>query len=122
MNIQHVSNPVLYMRSVAIGVLVSLVLFYAIHLFGSWTSAFYQPDPETTGNQVLYNKCAILGKTHNLHPGTENYRIGSGVDSTKAAGSFLIFFEGHILAMLIFSLFLGALIFLLRKRSSGTGT
>lgn len=103
-------------RSIAMGVLLSMLFFYAIHVFGTWESENYRPDPETTSTVLLHNKCAILGKTHTLRPNTDISTMGSGIDGTKLGGSFMNFIDGHIVGMALLSLLLGGLIFKIRSR------
>jgi hypothetical protein len=103
-------------RSIGMGVLLSMLFFYAIHVFGEWHIENYRPDPETTSTVLLKNTCAIFGTTHVLRPNTDISEMGDGIDGTKLGGSFMNFFEGHIIAMLILSIVLTALIFLIRKK------
>ncbi|MEO6669417.1 MAG: hypothetical protein ABIN36_08075 [Ferruginibacter sp.] len=103
-------------RSIAMGVLLTLLFFYGIHVFGEWQVEDYRPDPETTSTVLLHNKCAILGSTHTLRPNTNVSMMGSGIDGTKLGGSFMNFTDGHIAAMLIVSLLLGWPVFLIRNK------
>ncbi|MEI9946455.1 MAG: hypothetical protein WDN26_19820 [Chitinophagaceae bacterium] len=114
-----------FIRSLAIGVLLSMLFFYSTHVFGTWQIENYRPDPETTGTVLLHNKCAVFGNIHTLRPNTEVSGMGEGIDGTKLSGSFMIFFDGHIDGMVILSLLLGVAIFALRnmiknKRQSKT--
>lgn len=102
-------------RSIAVGVLLSMLFFYGIHVLGEWKIANYRPDPETTSTVLLHNKCAVLGNTHTLRPNTDVSAMGEGIDGTKLSGSFMNFFDGHILAMVILSLLLGGLISAFRR-------
>ncbi len=103
-------------RSIAMGVLLSMLSFYGIHVFGTWEVENYRPDPETTSSVLLHNKCAVLGSEHTLRPNMDVSAMDSGINGTKLAGSFMNFFDGHIIAMIIFSMVLGGIIFMLRKK------
>ncbi len=103
-------------RSIGMGVLLSMIFFYAIHVFGTWKVENYRPDPETTSIILLHNTCAILGATHTLRPNTDVSAIGEGIDGTKLGASFMNFFDGHIVAMLILWVLLTGLIFIIRKK------
>jgi hypothetical protein len=102
-------------RSIAMGVLLSMLFFYGIHVLGSWQIENYRPDPETTGTVLLHNKCAVLGSTHTLRPNTDISAMGDGIDGTKLGASFMNFFDGHVVAMIILSLLLGGLVFAFRN-------
>ncbi len=112
------SKVLQFVRSVAMGVLISMLLFYGAHVFGSWTVENYRPDPETTSTILLHNKCAIIGSTHTLRPNTDISGLGEGIDGTKLTGSFMNFFDGHVPGILGLSILLGGLIFLIRDRVS----
>jgi len=116
MKVTTESIPLRFARSLAIGVLLSMLFFYGIHVFGEWKIENYRPDPETTSSVVLHNKCAIFGDTHTLRPNTDVSGMGEGIDGTKLAGSFMNFFDGHVIAMIIVSILLGGLIFVFRNR------
>ena len=103
-------------RSIGMGVLLSMLFFYAIHVLGEWRIENYRPDPETTSTVLLKNTCAILGETHTLRPNTDVSAMSNGIDGTKLAGSFMNFFDGHIIGMLILAVVLTALIFFIRKK------
>ena len=109
------STSLRFVRSLAMGVLLSMVFFYCIHVFGTWKIENYRPDPETTSTVLLHNNCLIFDKTHTLRPNTDISKIDDSIDGTKLAGSFMIFFDGHIGAMVIFSLLSGGVIFVLRN-------
>jgi hypothetical protein len=102
-------------RSGARGVLLSMLFFYCIHVFGTWEIENYRPDPETTYTVLLHNKCAIFGNVHTLRPNTDVSGMDKGIDGTKLGGSFMIFFEGHIFAMVIFSLLICGVFFALSQ-------
>ena len=104
-----------FIRSLAMGVLLSMLFFYAVHVFGTWKTENYRPDPETTGTVLLHNTCAVFGKTHTLRPNTDISGMGEGIDGTKLGGSFMIFFDGHIAGMIILSFILGGIIFIFRN-------
>jgi hypothetical protein len=105
-----------FARSLAMGVLLSMFFFYAIHVFGSWQIENYRPDPETTSSVLLHNKCLVFNVTHTLRPNTDTTNIEKGVNGTKLAGSFMNFFDGHAGAMVVLAVVLGGLIFMLRNR------
>ena len=113
------STPLRFARSLAMGVLLSMIFFYSIHVFGKWKVENYRPDPETTSTILLHNECAILGNTHTLRPNTDVSGMSDSIDGTKLAGSFMNFFDGHILGMTILAFLLGGLIFLIRNMKKG---
>lgn len=88
-----------------------MVLFYALHLFGKWEVQNYRPDADTTYTVLLYNTCAVLHTTHTLRPNTDVSSLGDGTNGTKLGGSFMDFWNGHIVAILIFSLVMGLAFF-----------
>ena len=91
-------------RSIAMGVLLSMLLVYGVHVLGEWKIENYRPDPETTSTVLLHNKCAVFGTTHTLRPNTDVSAMGEGIDGTKLSGSFMNFFDGHFVAMVLISL------------------
>jgi hypothetical protein len=101
------SSSMIFVRSTAMGVLLSMFFFYAIHVLGEWQLENYRPDPETTSSVLLHNKCAILGNTHTLRPNTGISAIGDGIEEIKLTGSFMNLIDGHVPAMAILSLLLG---------------
>ncbi|MGC4103448.1 hypothetical protein [Ferruginibacter sp.] len=113
------SPALLFARSLAIGVLISMLFFYSIHVFGSWGVQNDRPDPETTASVLLLNKCAIFGKLHTLRPNTEIGDLTEKFSGTKLAGSFMNFFDGHIPAMIGLALMLGGVIFFIRRMLAG---
>ncbi len=108
-------------RSIGMGTLISMIFFYCIHVLGTWQVENYRPDPETTSTVLLHNKCAILGVTHTLRPNTDVSRMGDGIDGTRLAGSFMNFFDGHIVGMIILAILLSGIVFIIRKRMSKKG-
>lgn len=98
-------------RSIAMGVLLSMLIFYSIHVFGSWRVENYRPDPDTTYTVLLHNNCLIFDKTHTLRPNTDISKMDNSIDGTKLGGSFMNFFDGHISAMVILALLIGGIIF-----------
>ena len=116
MKIKSESTSRNLVRSLAMGILLSMFFFYGIHLFGSWEIENYRPDSQTTFTVLLHNKCLVFGNTHTLRPNTGISTMGEGIDGTKLMGSFMNFFDGHIVAMLILSLVAGGLIFTLRNK------
>lgn len=114
------STQLRFARSLAIGLLLSMLLCYGMHVFGGWTIENYQPYPETTSTILLLNKCVFLGKLHTLRPNTDISGLGQGIDGTKLSGSFMNFTDGHILAIIILALLFGTTIFFIRniKRAS----
>jgi len=109
------STSLRFVRSLAMGVLLGMVFFYCIHVFGTWKIENYRPDPETTSTVLLHNNCLIFDRTHTLRPNTDISKMDDSIDGTKLAGSFMIFFDGHISAMVIFSLLSGGVIFVFRN-------
>ena len=103
-------------RSFSMGVIISMLFFYAIHLFGSWQVENYRPNPDTTYTLLLHNKCAVFNKTHTLRPNTAISAMDDGINGTKLGGSFMNFFDGHVIAMIIVAMFLGAIIYFLRRK------
>ena len=104
-----------FTRSLAMGVILSMLLFYSAHVYGSWTVEEYFPRPEKTSAILLHNKCLLLAKTHTLRPNTDISGLGEGINGTKLGGSFMNFFDGHIMGMIILALILGIIIFLIRN-------
>jgi hypothetical protein len=102
-------------RALATGVLLSLLFVYSVHLFGTWELENYRPDPETTSTVLLHNKCALFGKTHTLKPNTDISAMDKSIDGTKLGGSFMNFFDGHVIGIVILSVLSGGLIFALRQ-------
>jgi len=102
-------------RSIALGVILSMLFTYGAHVFGKWEVENYRPDSQTTGTVLLHNTCAVFGTTHTLRPNTDVSSLGDSIDGTKLGGSFMNFFDGHIVAMVIIALVLGLLIFALRN-------
>ncbi|MEO6719593.1 MAG: hypothetical protein ABIN67_04465 [Ferruginibacter sp.] len=102
-------------RSIAMGVLLSMLFFYGIHVLGKWNVENYRPDSQTTFTVLLHNKCAVLGDTHTLRPNTDISGMGEGIGGTKLSGSFMNFTDGHVVGMVILSLVLGGIIFAIRK-------
>ncbi len=105
-----------FVRALALGVIVSMLFFYAVHVLGTWTVEEHFPRPETTSTMLLHNKCAILGKTHTLRPNTDVSGLGAAIDWTKLAGSFINFIDGHVFSMIVTAAILGMLIFGSRNR------
>ena len=103
-------------RSIAMGVLLSMLFFYGVHVLGTWEVENYRPDEETTSTVLLHNKCAVLGDTHTLRPNTDVSAMGDGIDGTKLGGSFMNFTDGHVVGIAILSLLLGGIIFAIRTR------
>jgi len=105
----------IFIRSVAMGILLSMLFFYGIHVFGAWRFENYRPDPETTSTVLLHNNCLVFDKTHTLRPNTGISKMDNSIDGTKLGGSFMNFFDGHIGTMVILSLLTGVIIFVLRN-------
>lgn len=105
-------------RSVGMGILLSMCFFYAIHVLGEWKLENYQPDPETTSSRVLYNQCSIIGTEHSLNPGNDTSTNLNGLTGIKFAASFMNFFDGHILQMIIAAILFSAGIFLLSGKKN----
>lgn len=102
-------------RSVARGALLSIVFMYAVHVLGKWRVENYRPDPQTTGTVLLHNTCAVFGVVHTLRPNTDISSMGDGIDGTKLSGSFMNFFDGHAVALIVLSLLLGGGLFAIRN-------
>ena len=102
-------------RSIAMGVLLSMIFFYGIHVFGTWETENYRPNEDTTYTVLLHNKCAVLGNTHTLRPNTDISAMNNSIDGTKLGGSFMNFTDGHVVGMVILSLVLGGVIFVVRQ-------
>jgi hypothetical protein len=115
MTIKSESKSRSFARSIAMGVLISMLFFYSIHLFGKWQIENYRPDIETTSSLLLHNTCLIFNVTHTLRPNTDVSNIDKGINGTKLGGSFMNFFDGHIFAMVILAFLLGGFIFMLRS-------
>jgi hypothetical protein len=115
MAIKHESLSRNLVRSIAMGVLLSMLFFYLVHVLGKWEVENYRPDEETTSSVLLHNKCAVFGNTHTLRPNTDITSMGDGINGTKLSGSFMNFFDGHIPGMMILSLIIGLIIFAIRK-------
>ena len=107
-----------FARSIAIGVLLSMLLCYGIHIFGTWRVENYRPDPETTSTVLLHNTCLIFDKTHTLRPNTDISKMDNSIDGIKLGGSFMNFFDGHIGAMAILALLTGGIIFMFWDRKN----
>ena len=120
MKVQAESTSRSLARSIAMGVLLSMLFFYSIHVLGKWEIENYRPDPETTSTVLLHNQCAVFGNTHTLRPNTDISTMGDSIDGTKLGGSFMNFFDGHIVAMVILSLLLGGTIFAIRRMRKRT--
>ena len=101
--------------SVGAGVLLSMIFYYAIHVFGKWQVENYRPDPETTASVLLHNQCAIVKNNHTLRPAAGTGPVGEGISGMKLAAAFMIFFDGHIMDMIILAVAMGGLIFLLQR-------
>ena len=104
------------LRSLSMGVLLSMLLTYGLHVFGKWDIEFFRPDAQTSTSVILYNKCVFFGATHVLRPNTGITAMSDGVDPTKMEAGFITFTEGHITAMLLIAVVLGLIIFAIRKR------
>lgn len=104
-----------FARSLAQGVILNMLFFYSVHLFGSWTVENYRPHPETTYTILLKNRCALFGKIHTLRPNTDVSGIGNGINATKLSGSFMNFSDGHVSGMVILAFLSGSIIFFIRK-------
>ena len=83
-------------RSIAMGVLLSMLFFYGIHVLGEWKIKNYRPDAETTSTLLLHNTCAVFGNTHTLRPNTDIPTMSEGINGTKHGGAFMNFIDGHI--------------------------
>lgn len=114
MTTANTTTPRLIARFFAAGILLSMITVYLLHFFGTWEVAVERPDPETTSSVIVTNKCAVLGHTHILRP--SGSLTGKEITrELKFAGSFMNFFEGHILVMIIIATALAAMMFLMKK-------
>lgn len=111
------NNTQLFIRSAALGVLVSMLSFYLLYVLGKWSMQNQRPDPGTTASLVIYNTCAVLEHTHQLRPADKKATLTDGVDALKLAVSLMIFLDGHIVALIIFAIVSGVILFLLRRKS-----
>ena len=116
------TSPRAIARSMAMGILLSLLFFYSIHVLGAWESENYRPDPDTTATVLLHNKCALLGHTHTLRPNTGIPVMDAGINGTKLAGSFMNFTDGHITGIIIAAVLAGGLIVVARKTIIASAT
>src|ERR1700712_4913249 len=116
MPIKNESKSRTLARSLAMGILPSMLFFYSIHVFGTWRVENYRPDPQTTSTVLLHNNCLIFDKTHTLRPNTDVSKMDNSIDGTKLSASFMNFFDGHIGGMVILSVLLGGIIFFFRNR------
>ena len=105
-----------FARSIAIGVILSMIFFYGVHVYGKWEIENYRPDSQTTSTVLLHNTCAVFDKLHTLRPNTDVSGLGDGVDATKLGGSFMNFIDGHVLGMVILSIVIGLVVFAIRNR------
>lgn len=103
-------------RSMAMGVLLSMLIFYSIHVMGKWDVENYQRDSQTTSTVLLHNTCAIIGASHTLRPNTDVSALGGGIDGTKLSGSFMNFTNGHVPGMVMLAILLGGLVYVIRSR------
>ena len=49
------SSTLIFIRSLAAGVLLSMAFTYAVHVLGTWTVENYRPDDQTTYTVLLHN-------------------------------------------------------------------
>ncbi|MEP6712827.1 MAG: hypothetical protein ABJA37_10445 [Ferruginibacter sp.] len=115
MKVKSESIALRFARCVAMGVILSMLLFYNAHVFGTWTVEEYFPRPETTSTILLHNKCAVLGSTHTLRPNTDVSGLGERIDGTKLSASFMNFSDGHFSGIIILALISGMVIFFIRN-------
>gem|GEM_PF-2673503 len=106
-----------FARFFAAGILLSMITVYLLHFFGSWESGVERRDVETTSSVIVTNKCAVLGDTHILRPSSSSSTTESNRE-LKFAGSFMNFFDGHILVMIIVAAALAAIMFLMKKTAN----
>lgn len=101
-------------RSIAIGVLFSMLFTYAMHYFGEWKMENYRPDPDTTSSVIVFNKCAVFNDVHILRPNTTTSSGNDVTNELKLTGSFMNFFDGHVVVMIIIAIVLGLIVFGIR--------
>lgn len=104
----------LLIRFLAGGILLSMITVYLLHFFGTWEWGSERPDAETTSSVIVTNKCAVLGATHILRPSSSS-TYKEGANEIKFAGSFMNFFDGHIVTMIVIGFGLALIIFLIKK-------
>src|SRR5688572_18328914 len=73
-------------RFFAGGILLSMVTVFLLHYFGTWEQGTERPDAETTASVIVTNKCAVLGDTHILRPGS-SITANESNKELKLAGS-----------------------------------
>lgn len=115
MKVKTESTSLRFARSLALGIILSMILCYSAHVFGTWKVEEYFPCAETTSTILLHNKCAVIGSTHTLRPNTDVSHLSEPVDGTKLAGSFMNFSDGHVTGMIGLALLLGSMIFFIRN-------
>jgi hypothetical protein len=120
MSTKNTNTTRLLARFFAGGILLSMVTFYLLHFFGTWEWGTERPDAETTSSVIVANNCAVLGDTHILRPGT-SLTTNESSKQLKLAGSFMNFFDGHIVMMIVFAFVLALIMFVI-KRSRGSSS
>jgi hypothetical protein len=110
------STSLTLIRSIAMGILLSMLFFYAAHVLGKWELENYRPVPETTSTVLLHNTCAVFGDIHTLRPNSDISTMSEGINGTKLGGAFMNFMDGHILSMIVLSLLLGGIVFIIRMK------
>jgi len=114
-------TPRLLVRFFAGGVLLSMIIVYLLHYLGTWEVGTERPDAETTSSVIVTNKCAVLGDTHVLRPGS-SFGDSQNTTGLKLAGSFMNFFDGHIAMMIVIAFALALLMFLIKRASSSSSS
>ena len=103
-------------RFFAGGMLLSMVAVYLLHYFGTWEQGTERPDPETTSSVIVMNKCAVLGDVHILRPGS-SLTTNDNTKKLKLGASFMNFFDGHIVMIIVIAFELTLTMFLIRRSS-----
>lgn len=111
----------LHVRFFAGGVLLSMIIVYLLHYLGTWEVGTERLDAETTGSVIVTNNCAMLGDTHLLRPGS-SFGSNPNTSELKLAGSFMNFFDGHIVVMIVIAFALALLMFLIKRASSSSSS
>lgn len=97
-------------QSLLSGVIISILLLFFLHLFGSWTLS---PDKLESGNFIIkmnvldcYNECLLFDKTHQTIVYTESDKEDARhtLNNFKIVNSFKFVFDRHYLTLLLICL------------------
>ncbi|RYZ26916.1 MAG: hypothetical protein EOO10_14225 [Chitinophagaceae bacterium] len=114
---KNTMTPRLLLRFFAGGILLGMITVYLLHFLGTWEVGSERPDSETTSTVIVTNQCAVLGDTHILRP-TSSLTTNKSVRELKFAGSFMNFFDGHIVAMVLIASVVATIIVFFKKANS----